>query len=149
MPGAKDVDRIKKLVSSKAELEFWETYKAEEMMGFLQAANEALKATVKSEVTAAAKPADSLTKLLTDKETDTAAAKKGNNPLFDKFISQGGGPVLVIASPKDTATINSYLKRPEIRNLLPADKRYAKFAWGKPTVTVDEKTKKETETVEL
>ncbi|MDN3676621.1 protein translocase subunit SecDF [Flavobacterium paronense] len=150
LPGAKDVDRIKKLVSSKAELEFWETYKAEEMMGFLQQANEALKATVKSdEKVAAAKPTDTLTKLLTDKKTDSASTKKGNNPLFDKFISQGGGPVLVIASPKDTATINSYLKRPEILNLLPADKRYAKFAWGKPDVKVDEKTKKETETVEL
>ncbi|WP_309613161.1 protein translocase subunit SecDF [Flavobacterium sp.] len=150
LPGAKDVDRIKKLVSSKAELEFWETYKAEEMMGFLQAANEALKATVKSEEkVAAAKPKDTLTSLLTDKDKDSAAVKKGNNPLFDKFISQGGGPVLVIASPKDTATINSYLRRPEIRNLLPADKRYVKFAWGKPDVKVDAKTKKETETVEL
>jgi len=151
LPGAKDVDRIKKLVSSKAELEFWETYKAEEMMGFLQQANEALKATVKKdEKVTAAKPADTLTKLLTDdKVKDSAASKKGNNPLFDKFISQGGGAVLVVASPKDTATINSYFKRPEIRNLLPADKRYAKFAWGKPNVKVDEKTKKETETVEL
>ena len=150
LPGAKDVDRIKKLVSSKAELEFWETYKAEEMMGFLQQANEVLKATVKKdEKVAAVKPTDTLTKLLTDKDKDSAATKKGNNPLFDKFISQGGGPVLVVASPKDTATINSYLKRPEIRNLLPADKRYAKFAWGKPDVKVDEKTKKETETVDL
>lgn len=150
LPGAKDVDRIKKLVSSKAELEFWETYKAEELMPFLQAANEALKATVKAdEKVEAAKPADSLTKLLTDKDKDSAATKKGNNPLFDKFVSQGGGPILVVASPKDTATINGYLKRTEIRNLLPADKRYAKFVWSKPDVKVDEKTKKETETVDL
>jgi SecD/SecF fusion protein len=150
LPGAKDVDRIKKLVSSKAELEFWETYKAEEMMGFLQQANEALKATVKNDVKAAVeKPADSISKLLTDKSKDTAVAKKGNNPLFDKFVSQGGGPVLVIANPKDTAVINGYLKRQEIKALLPADKRYAKFVWGKPNVKIDEKTKKETETVEL
>ena len=150
LPGAKDVDRIKKLVSSKAELEFWETYKADELMGFLQSANEALKATVKAdEKVVAAKPADSLTKLLTDKTKDSTVAKKGNNPLFDKIISQGGGPVLVIASPKDTAAINGYLKRPEIRNLLPADKRYAKFVWGKPDVKIDEKTKKETESVDL
>ncbi len=150
LPGAKDVDRIKKLVSSKAELEFWETYKAEEMMGFLQQANEALKATVKNDVKAAVeKPVDSISKLLTDKSKDTAVAKKGNNPLFDKFVSQGGGPVLVIANPKDTAVINGYLKRQEIKALLPADKRYAKFVWGKPNVKVDEKTKKETESVEL
>ena len=150
LPGAKDVDRIKKLVSSKAELEFWETYKAEELMPFLDAANTALKATVKTdEKVEAAKPADSLTKLLTDKDKDSAATKKGNNPLFDKFISQGGGPVLLIADIKNVDIINSYLNRPEIRNLLPADKRYAKFVWGKPDVKVDEKTKKESETVEL
>jgi SecD/SecF fusion protein len=150
LPGAKDVDRIKKLVSGKAELEFWETYKAEELMGFLQTANEALKATVKTtEKVEAAKPADSLTKLLTDKDKDSSAVKKGNNPLFDRFISQGGGPVLIVASTKDTAVINSYLKRPEIRNLLPADKRYAKFVWGKANVKTDEKTKKETSTVDL
>jgi SecD/SecF fusion protein len=150
LPGAKDVDRIKKLVSSKAELEFWETYKAEELMGFLGSANEALKATVKNdEKVVETKPADSISKLLTDKDKDTTAAKKGNNPLFDKFVSQGGGPVLLIALSKDTATINGYLKRQEIRALLPADKRYAKFVWGKATVTVDEKTKKETETVDL
>jgi SecD/SecF fusion protein len=150
LPGAKDVDRIKKLVSSKAELEFWETYKAEELMGFLGSANEALKATVKKdEKVVETKPADSISKLLTDKDKDTTAAKKGNNPLFDKFVSQGGGPVLLIALSKDTATINGYLKRQEIRALLPADKRYAKFVWGKGTVTVDEKTKKETETVDL
>ena len=150
LPGAKDVDRIKKLVSSKAELEFWETYKAEELMGFLGSANEALKATVKKdEKVVETKPADSISKVLTDKDKDTTAAKKGNNPLFDKFVSQGGGPVLLIALSKDTATINGYLKRQEIRALLPADKRYAKFVWGKGTVTVDEKTKKETETVDL
>ena len=150
LPGAKDVDRIKKLVSSKAELEFWETYKAEELGGFLGAANEALKATVKSdEKVAAAKPADTLTSLLTDKDKDSTATAANKGPLGDKIISGGGGPVLFISSPKDTAAINGYFKRPEIRNLLPADKRYVKFAWGKPILEVDEKTKKETETVEL
>ncbi|NNT72774.1 protein translocase subunit SecDF [Flavobacterium sp. IMCC34852] len=150
LPGAKDVDRIKKLVSSKAELEFWETYKAEELGGFLQQANEALKATVKvEEKVEAAKPIDSLSQLLTDKEKDSTAAKKGNNPLVDKFVSLGGGPILAIVNTKDTAAINGYLKRQEIRNLLPGDKRFAKFAWGKPVVSVDEKTKKETTTVEL
>jgi len=150
LPGAKDVDRIKKLVSSKAELEFWETYKAEEMMGFLQSANEALKATVKEDVKAeVAKPGDTINSLLTDKDKDSTASKKGKNPLFDKFLSQGGGPILLIADVKNIDVINSYLNRPEIRSLLPADKRYAKFVWGKPEVKVDEKTKKESETAEL
>ncbi len=150
LPGAKDVDRVKKLVSSKAELEFWETFKAEELGGFLQQANEALKATVKvDEKVVAAKPTDSLSQLLTDKSKDSTAAKKGNNPLVDKFVSLGGGPVLAYVSTKDTATVSGYLKRQEIRALLPGDKRFAKFVWGKPVVSVDEKTKKEATTVEL
>ena len=149
LPGAKDVDRIKRLLSSKAELEFWETYKAEEFGQFLNSANEALKASVKKEDNKVpSKPGDSISKLLTDKTKDSSATKKGNNPLFDKIV-QGGGPVLFISSTKDTAAINGYFKRPEIRSFLPADKRYVKFAWGKPVVKVDEKTKKESETVDL
>ncbi|MGC4040116.1 MAG: protein translocase subunit SecDF [Flavobacterium sp.] len=152
LPGAKDVDRIKKLVSSKAELEFWEAYNAQEFLQFVATANDALKATVKEDDVKAetAKPSDSLTKLLTDKDKqDPAAAKKGNGPLLDKLSIRGYGGIIGAASPKDTAAINGYLKRSEIRNLLPADRRYAKFIWGKPVVSVDEKTKKETETVDL
>ncbi len=150
LPGAKDVDRIKLLLQRTAQLEFWETYKIDEIGGFLMAANDALK---KSEVAApkevktAAK--DSLTAMLTDKSKDSVADKKGNNPLLDKFVSQGGGPVLGIVSVKDTAKINSYFQRADIRALIPADKRFAKFVWGKPTFTKDEKTGKEAETFEL
>jgi SecD/SecF fusion protein len=150
LPGAKDVDRIKKLVSSKAELEFWETFKAEELGGFLQQANEALKATVKvDEKVEAVKVEDSLSKLLTDKVADSATAKKGNNPLFDKFVSIGGGPIIAIVNTKDTSAVNGYLKRNEIKALLPGDKRFAKFVWGKPVTKTDAKTKKETTTVDL
>ncbi|WNM18736.1 protein translocase subunit SecDF [Flavobacterium capsici] len=148
LPGAKDVDRIKKLVSSKAELEFWETYKAEDFYQFLGAANEALKSTVQPETAEVEKPKDSIAALLTDNAADSTATKKGNNPLFDK-LSQGGGPILGIANGKDVETINGYLNRPEIRALIPADKSNVKFAWGKPKTVTDPKTKKETETVEL
>ena len=150
LPGAKDVDRIKKLVSSKAELEFWEAYNAQEFLPFIEAANNSLKASIKPEVTeVAAKPADSITKLLTDKDKEESTTKKGNNPLIDKLMIRNAGPIIAAAEPKDTAVINGYLKRTEIRNLLPADKRFAKFVWGKPVVNVDEKTKKESETVDL
>ena len=151
LPGAKDVDRVKKLVSSTAQLEFWETFKADELGGFLQAANEALKLTEKTidvKETAPAKK-DSLTALLIDKKADSIDPKKGNNPLIDKIVTGGGGPVLAVFAQKDTAKINSYLKRADILSLLPSDKRFAKFVWGKPTVVVDEKTKKSSETFDL
>ncbi len=129
LPGAKDVDRIKKLLQSTAQLEFWETYKIEEVGNFLMAANEALKKTEVSKAETKTVAKDSLSALLTDAK-DTAEAKKGNNPLLDKIIAQGGGPVLGVFSPKDTAIVNGYLKRADIRVLLPAEQRYAKFVWG-------------------
>jgi SecD/SecF fusion protein len=151
LPGAKDVDRIKLLLQRTAQLEFWETYKVDEMGSFLMATNDLLKkseaAVAPVELKTAAK--DSLTAMLTDKSKDSVADKKGSNPLLDKFVSQGGGPVLGIVSVKDTAKINSYFKRADVRALIPADKRFVKLVWGKPTTTKDEKTKKETETFEL
>ncbi|RTY83549.1 protein translocase subunit SecDF [Flavobacterium sp. LS1P28] len=147
LPGAKDVDRIKRLLQSTAQLEFWETYKIEEIGNFLMAANESLK---KTEINIAeVKPVvkDSLSALLSDGK-DSADAKKGNNPLFDKIIGQGGGPVLGLFSPKDTAVVNGYLKRADIRVLLAADQRYVKFVWGKPLTIKDDKAKA-VEAVEL
>ena len=148
LPGAKDVDRIKKLLQSTAQLEFWETYKIEEIGNFLMAANESLKKTEISKVET--KPAvvkDSLSALLSDTK-DTATAQKGNNPLLDKIIAQGGGPVLGLFSPKDTATVNGYFKRADIKILLGADQRYVKFVWGKPTIIKDAKDK-DVDAVEL
>ncbi|EIA08994.1 protein translocase subunit SecDF [Flavobacterium frigoris] len=147
LPGAKDVDRIKKLLQSTAQLEFWETYKIDEMGSFLVAANESLKKTVVNTVESKPVVKDSLSALLTDGK-DSSATKKGNNPLFDKILAQGGGPVLGLFSPKDTATINGYLKRSDIRVLLPAEQRYAKFVWGKLTTIQDAKSK-DIEAVEL
>lgn len=137
LPGAKDVDRIKKLLSSTAQLEFWETYKVEEIGGFLGDANAALQKTEVAKTETAPVVKDTLASLLTD--ADSSATLQGKNPLFDKIIGQGGGPVLALFSPKDTAVINGYLKRQDIRNLLQGDQRYAKFVWGKAETFKDDK----------
>ncbi len=147
LPGAKDVDRIKKLLQSTAQLEFWETYKIEEIGNFLMAANEALKKTEIKTTEVKTVPKDTLSALLTDKK-DSVDAKQGNNPILDKIIQQGGGPVLGMFSPKDTAVVGGYLRRADIRLLLAADQHYAKFVWGKPTTLTDAKGK-EIDAVEL
>lgn len=149
LPGAKDVDRIKKLLQSTAQLEFWETYKIEELGQFLFAANEALKKTETAAPVVTETAKTGIDTLLTGKAKDSVAANDADKgPIVDKIVSQGGGPMLVLVAPKDTAAINTYLKRPDIRLLLPADKRFAKFVWGKPELNKDEKGK-ETETVAL
>lgn len=135
LPGAKDVDRITKLLQSTAQLEFWQTYKVEEIGNFLLAANDALKKTEKPVAVKEAPKTSQIDSLLTGstaKDT-TAAAAAANNPLLGlvKGGGQQGGPVLAYFSPKDTAKINGYLKREDIRALLPAEQRFARFAWGK------------------
>ncbi len=140
LPGAKDVDRIKKLLQSTAQLEFWETYKIEEIGNFMMAANEALKKTEIKTTEVKTVDKDTLSALLTDKK-ESVDTKKGSNPILDKIIQQGGGPVLGLFSPKDTAVVGGYLRRADIRVLLAPDQHYAKFVWGKPTVIKDEKGK--------
>lgn len=135
LPGAKDVDRAKKLLSATAQLEFWETYKLEEVGNYLVSVNDALKKTEKAPVATAAKKADStvVESLLVNKSAkDSAAVKKGDNPLFEKFeINRNGGAVLGFVAVKDTASVMGYLKRADIKSLLPSELSDAKFVLGK------------------
>lgn len=133
LPGAKDIDRVKKLLQSTAQLEFWETYKANDLQQFLLGANEALKATEKVVATKEEPKATGIDTLLTGKAKDSAAvAAKGANPLFEKLQpTQGATPIIGMATTKDTAKVNEYLKRADIRSLLSGDLRYVRFAWGK------------------
>jgi SecD/SecF fusion protein len=147
LPGAKDVDRIKKLLQSTAQLEFWETFKFDEVGQYLGSVNEALKAT-EVKVDVKEKTSTGIDSLLTDTAKDSLANTKGNNPLFDKMLSYGGGPVLGYFAPKDTAKINGYLKRDSSKALLTPELRYARFVWGKPT-TIDNEKKEKVEAVEL
>ncbi|WP_417351936.1 protein translocase subunit SecDF [Flavobacterium alkalisoli] len=135
LPGAKDIDRVKKLLQSTAQLEFWEVYKLDDLAPFLGQASQILQQTEKAEE-AKAETKDtvnsSLESLLVDKAEDSAAAAKGNNPLFEIFQPGfQGGPIIGMAATKDTAKINSYFKREDIRANLTGDLRFVRFAWGK------------------
>lgn len=132
LPGAKDVDRIKKLLQSTAQLEFWETYKVEEIGNFLVEANEVLKKTevaVKTEV-AEETELSGIDSLLTDKADST---KTEVNPIFDSMVAGGqpGSPYVAMFLTKDTAKIGGYLRRNDIKNLLPSQYSNVKFSWGK------------------
>ena len=109
LPGAKDVDRIKKLLQSTAQLEFWETYKIEEVGQYLMSVEDALK---KTEVAVKEAPVKTsgIDSLLTDK-ADTTAAK--NSPFLGKMIAQEckGAPYVGTFATKDTAAINAFFKK--------------------------------------
>lgn len=143
LPGAKDEARIKQLLQSTAELEFWETYKFEEVIEFLWTANETLKskkqtetATVANDTLAETKPKSDVDKLLTGVSSDSLSndSTQELGPIFSLMQGQGfqGSPIIGFFATKDTAQVNTYLKDPQVRALLRGDLRHVKFAWGKP-----------------
>ena len=136
LPGARDVDRVKNLLQSTAQLEFWETYKNDQLFNFLVSANEYLKTSLKEETTAEqpAKDASTIEDLLADVEAQDSTNVADANPLLDLVLGSGfqGGPVLAQFASKDADLVMGYLDMPEVRKLLPREYRYIRFAWGKP-----------------
>ena len=133
LPGAKDIDRVKKLLQSTAQLEFWTSEKNQEYFRFLSEANQVLKEIYKEEVNTEQDERSEIDDLLADVEVnDSINVEK--NPLLDLIIGTGfqGGPVLAQFNQKDKELVNEYLSNPRVRQLLPPSKRYTKFLWGLP-----------------
>jgi len=147
LPGVKDPARVKKLLQSTAELQFWNMYEGSEVLPFLVAANEKLRDIVEAEKPAAAdeEPAMDLNDLSIEGSNDSTATEVAdstdvmntNNPLFEVFrpwVSETGmpleGPRVGYALIRDTAKVNALLGRPEITQLLNTELRGAKFLWN-------------------
>jgi SecD/SecF fusion protein len=140
LPGAKDIDRVKKLLQSTAELQFWETYDNTETANFFVQANTKLAEIIKVEEKLIETEVDStVTKdseidELLGEEKDSIDAKTVN-PLFAVMypsIPQNENQkssIVGTASIKDTAVVNKYLAMKEVRVLLPSEMRYTKFLW--------------------
>jgi len=140
LPGAKDIDRVKKLLQSTAELQFWEVYTNQDMGQFFLAANNKLAEILKVEDSNIEKAQDSTANA--DAEIDDLLGEvkdsvdiETSNPLFSKLFvrfpqaQNDISSILASASINDTAAIDKYLAMKEVRNLLPAELKYAKFTW--------------------
>jgi len=141
LPGAKDVERVKNLLQSTAQLEFWETYKNEQFFAFLNQANELVKEIeASSAVAEEEKSSDSaIDDLLADVEAQDSITPSAANPILDLVRGYGyqGGPILAQFAKKDMDKVKGYLDLPEVRKLLPSTLRYVNFAWGKPNPNAD------------
>ena len=137
LPGAKDVDRVKKLLQSTAQLEFWTTEKNTDFFTFLSQANGLIKESIeieKESKIAENSESSEIDDLLADVEVKSDSLDLGNNPMFDLIVNTGfqGGPVLAQVFEKDIPLFNSYINDPKVRQLLPPSKRFTKFLWGIP-----------------
>ncbi|SUZ79719.1 uncharacterized protein METZ01_LOCUS32573 [marine metagenome] len=135
LPGARDVARVKKLLQSTAQLEFWVTEKNDSFLNFLSQANEVLKKISQEKDKEVIETETSkIDDLLADVEANDSINTSIKNPLFDYIVGTGyqGGPVIAQFLSKDQKKIEEYLSMPEIRKLLPPEKRFTKFLFGKP-----------------
>ncbi|HEX5743670.1 MAG TPA: protein translocase subunit SecDF [Flavobacteriaceae bacterium] len=149
LPGAKDIERVKKLLQSTAELQFWEVYSNQETANFLIQADGLLTELLKNETeTAASSKSSELDALLGDVKDSIAKTPSTTNKLFAVLspnIPQDANQLsslIATSSAKDTATVNRYLSMPEVRALLSDEMRYAKFLW-------DAKAQKGTDVISL
>ena len=136
LPGARDIARAQDLLSSTAQLEFWETYEPgnQSLINFFIQANDRLKTLVAdTEEDAVVKEESEIDSLLSDVTQDSLDVATERNPLFEKLQLSGPGFAVGIAAIKDTAEIGSYLRMPEVRRLLPGDVQFTKFLWERPT----------------
>ena len=135
LPGVKEPERVRKLLQGSANLEFWETYNANEVLPALVSLNSSLAAVAQ----ATEKPAEEAAATATDSSnvdldaalsgdatsTDNEAVKK-QNPLFSLLSPNQGNMqncVVGIAHHSDTAAINALFATPEAKKALPQDLR--------------------------
>ena len=143
LPGIKEPERVRKLLQGSANLEFWETYEASEIIPVLASADSRARdilsvseptdsVEVKEEVAPAVSAKDSLTAAL---KGETAEAKvdmeqlKKEHPLLSVLqLNQSGvGCIVGYADYNDTIQINKVLNMKEVKNILPRD---LKLMWG-------------------
>ena len=136
LPGAKDISRVKNLLQSTAQLEFWETFKANDFAQYFADLNNVLQAKLE--------PAKKETvEEITKSEVDTLLAKVEKkdsittpkvNPIYDLIqLSSGANSASIgyfLAS--DTTKLLSYFHSEDGKRLLPNHLKYARFSFGKP-----------------
>ena len=148
LPGIKEPARVRKLLQGSANLEFWETYEAQDVAPYLQNADVKLhnllttsEATDDTAPVAAAAPvsaSDSLAAAIRG-EASTANNEqlKREHPLLSILqVFNGQGSIVAYANARDTAEVNRYLAMPEVQAELPKDLR---LKWGVAPTDMDPK----------
>ncbi len=135
LPGVKEPERVRKLLQGSANLEFWETYNLNELYSRLVSANDMIARMENNGKPVVAEEKEATEGELDELESESADVElwKRQNPIFSRLqpnVSQTGQavatPAVGIAHHRDTATINTYLAMPQVREMLPAN---VKFFW--------------------
>ena len=147
LPGIKEPERVRNLLQGSANLEFWETYEAKDIVPVLVSADERARvlmsgatdsvatetvATAGNE-TVAVSSKDSLAAVLKGETPAVSAADekqmRREHPLLSVFQpnQSGVGAIVGYADYKDTAQINKVLNMSAVKEIMPRD---LKLMWG-------------------
>ncbi|MDO4695291.1 protein translocase subunit SecDF [Porphyromonas sp.] len=145
LPGVKEPERVRKLLQGSANLEFWETYTATEVIPHLQRADMVLaqlskrttasetEETVAETTEMAAEEApvsgvDSLAMAAGVASTEVEATQVSDeHPLLSLLQLQNMGPAVGVARSADINAIDSMLNLPQVKEILP---RQLKLRWS-------------------
>ena len=144
MPGIKEPERMRKLLQGSANLEFWETYNAEEIIPYLQqldsrlANGETTETTDSTATETKAKPAEKPAKFKIKNADKNDVAKTSNaqmeaakkqHPLLAMLQTTGQNSLALVgyASVRDTAAISKLIYGPVAKQVLPSD---VKLLWS-------------------
>ena len=142
MPGIKEPERMRKLLQGSANLEFWETYNADEVIPYLQQLDSRLANDASNDTTTAKKAikkADAKKVKLqlknNDDETPTqksnaqVEAAKKQHPLLAMLQTTGQNSLALVgyASVRDTAAISKLIYGQTAKQILPTD---LKLLWS-------------------
>ena len=127
LPGVDDRERARKQLKSTANLEFWETYFNDEVIGKLSEANTAIGKSLNPELFADDAAPDS---------TLTLEQRQAKNPLFASFQMELSRRSAIVgyAQVSDTNRVNDLLNRAEAKEAIGANLR---LLWdAKPTTNI-------------
>ncbi|WCO02423.1 protein translocase subunit SecDF [Psychroserpens ponticola] len=142
LPGVKDVKRATELITTTAQLQFWDVDNGQSIGDFFVASNETLKKVLGVEEKVVATEAQDSTStdstidnLLGETSTDSTTVGQVN-PIFDLMGPPRSGGMIGIKL-EDKEKFESYLNMPQVRANLPSDARNIRFAFGLPTADTE------------
>ena len=142
MPGIKEPERMRKLLQGSANLEFWETYNADEVIPYLQQLDSRLANDASNDTTTAKKAikkadAKKVKFQLKNNDEETPAQKsnaqmeaaKKQHPLLAMLQTTGQNSLALVgyASVRDTAAISKLIYGQTAKQILPTD---LKLLWS-------------------
>jgi SecD/SecF fusion protein len=144
LPGAKDIDRVTKLVTSKAELQFWEVFSNAEVQNYFFSANAIVAEMLKEDITEETEETDNVNdiqSILNEVKDSTEVQQKTLFTYLTVNVAQSEqqqSSLVAQANVSDTAMVNKLLSDRKVISIRSNDIKNVKFLWDyKSNTTTD------------